>query len=81
MVNHEDVDSLLQFLTKMGGPHNTAELFPCPIEQDSEAEDGPHYGRPVLLWSTMRMWIVYSISNEMGTPSLFHRVKGVTNSI
>ena len=29
-------------------------------KQGSGAEDsvGPHSGRPVLLWSTMKMWIV-----------------------
>ena len=31
------------------------------LKQGSETEDsvGPHYGRPVLLWSTMKIWIVY----------------------
>ena len=30
VVNHEDMNS--SFRNEMGGPHNTAELFPCPIE-------------------------------------------------
>ena len=30
-------------------------------KQGSGAEDsfGPHSGRPVLLWSTMKIWIAY----------------------
>ena len=39
----------------------TAQLEEIKKKQVSGAEDsvGPHSGRPVLLWSTMKIWIVY----------------------
>ena len=46
--NNENYDKLTNGLTE------------TQVEQGSGAEDsvGPHSGKPVLLWPTMKIWIV-----------------------
>ena len=44
-----------------GQGKSSAKVEEIKKKQGSGAEDsvGPHSGRPVLLWSTMKIWIVY----------------------